>query len=307
MSQKNYLHGLTLIPSLRCNFQCAHCCRSSGPGRSERMTDAILREVSEIASNSEVHKLCISGGEPFSWRPEFLLKVLRHMPSYQFEGIYIATNGAFAASEARRRWFFMKFLPEAKMLLHDYADLGLHVELSNDQFHQEQMGYHKAEQGWKCLRLETEGFGYHDEYWNEYEWHYPDMEHVTLSERSGQMRVVMPIGPRGRHYWRGEATQYCDFDGNGSRYENELAIWPDGRVSACCDGGAWVGNIMTQGWRDILRQRRRFLFHLRRVTGAYQEECGSWQQVPSGVPLETCADCRKIGRQYFKTSFRRSK
>lgn len=298
----NRVTEISLIPSLYCNLHCEHCCRSAGPHRRERMTDEVLNHLwyvmQEITKDSEPD-LTISGGEPLIWRRKFLMRLINSLPSYAFRGVYIATNGTWTKSLAKRHWFLKTLVPALNTLIVD-NDMGVNVDLSRDQFHYP----NGVEESWQHLKWELgDGFPDADEY-DEYYW--PDPESVRLTERSTHMQKILPIG-RGYNYasYNGDDKTYCHFDG-GSQIENTLTIWPDGRVSACCDGGAWVGNIIFQNWREILRNRRRFLFHLRREVGAYDDgNKNLWDRVPAGVPIGTCADCGEVGEAYFNTAFRR--
>lgn len=300
----NRVSEIAIIPSLYCNLHCEHCFRSAGPHRRERMTDEVLNRLwyvmQEITEDSEPD-LTISGGEPLIWSRKFIMRVINHLPIYAFSGVYVATNGTWAKSPAKRHWFLKTLVPTLNTLLSSYPDIGLNVDLSRDQFHYSANG---VEEGWQRLKYElTNGFPDDDCYDGYY---YPDPEEVKLTERPTYIQKVLPIG-RGvdnASYSGGDKT-YCHFDGNSPRAENTLTIWPNGRVSACGDGGAWCGNIMFQDWKDILRQRRAFLFHLRREVGAYNGKRNSWNRVPAGVPIGTCGDCEEIGKAYFKTTFRR--
>lgn len=318
----NRLNDLVLIPSLKCDLECDHCCRCSGPDRTERMTPAVLSAIrSEIPD--WISGVTISGGEPFL-DLDLLLEVASILP--ETTSLYIATNGLWTRDPAKRYKFFSEVLPSLKQSLESHADLGLTIELSLDQFHRWQ---DDARDGWRCLKDEAKNgcedpedppelepepdpddFDDEDLYWEAMDaweqesWEirdqyycYPDMESVTICERSEHMHKVLPIG-RGVGWasWDDSDREYCNFDGN-DRIENQLTIWPDGRCSACCDGGAWVGNILTQDLPTILKQRRSFLFWLRRQAGTYLNG-------GSGVPTATCEKCRKLGRKFFGTSFK---
>lgn len=313
----NRINDVVIIPLLTCDLECEHCCRCSGPRRKERMDSNLLWTIRHKLP-SEVYEMTISGGEPFLDQ-EFLREVVGYLPETNM--LYIATNGMWTRDCQNRYEFFAKTLPELQNLLHRYSD-GLSIDLSRDQFHRWQ---DDAMDGWQKLKWDAENGVYdedtdipeepdfddfedEDEYcqaldeWETetqemYGYIYPDMEKVQLTERHDYMAKVLPIG-RGKswaQYDNGD-KQYCNFDGN-DRPQNQLTIWPDGRCSACCDGGAWIGNILHQEVDEILYQRRRFLFWMRRRVGTYRNG-------RTGVPTSTCARCRKLGKEFFGHRFK---
>ena len=317
MAEWNHrINNVVIIPLLTCDLECEHCCRCSSPRRKERMDQRLLREIS-CKLPEEICELTISGGEPFLDQG-FLRDVISYLP--ECDMVYIATNGMWTRDAHNRYEFLAKTLPELKRLLPRYSD-GVSIDLSRDQFHRWQ---EDAMDGWRLLKSDSENGAYdedadvpeepdyddfedEDEYWLAYQdyecaldetaYIYPDMENVYLTERHDYMAKVLPIG-RGKSWARYDNgdKEYCNFDGN-DRPENQLTIWPDGRCSACCDGGAWVGNILYQDVPEILRQRRAFLFWMRRRVGTYLNG-------GSGVPTSTCARCRRLGKEYFGHRFK---
>lgn len=312
----NRLNELVVIPTLKCDLKCEHCCRCSGPKRTERMDEKLFMALRRKLPDY-IGDITISGGEPFL-DMDLLLDTVSSLP--ECDMVYIATNGLWTKDGGKRFRFFSDVLPALKDLIGRYGEC-VTVELSRDQYHRYQKDAMKY---WNVLRLESEDgcfngdvefsgepeeddFEDEDAFWDAYyEWEqerdecgyyvYPDMEKVTLCERPEYMRTIKPLG-RGKRIWHySSEKEYCSFDGN-DKIENSLTIFPDGRVSACCDGGAWVGNILTQSLPEIFRQRRSFLFWMRRQVGTYLNG-------GQGVPIKTCEQCEAMGKKFFGHKFK---
>jgi hypothetical protein len=285
---KHQPDSLILIPSLRCNYQCEHCCRCSGPWRKERMSDRVFRAVRSLPDYFS--SVTISGGEPFILSQDTWVKVFDHLPN-AVGMLTVITNGSWVPRTSKRRWFLTWWVPHAQRIMEYHHD-GISVCVSQDDYHQDRAEINRA---WKWLKSEARD-GYiegctDDDYFEPY----PDNE-LCLGEHSKMIRYAMPIGRARR--WGCEVgdemcTEYCGMDLNGGEASHDITVWPDGRVSGCCNGGGWIGNILTMDLQDIYANQYRL----------FQEHR---QQFPehSGVTREACYNCVGTARRLFKTSFK---
>ena len=290
------IDSVNVIPSLKCDLECEHCCRRSGPRRKEYMSSAVLERtcevVREIAYDHEPY-LCISGGEPFQW-PTLLERVVRYMPSKAFSEVLIITNGTWMESDAKRAWFWLNLYPKLQDLPSDWHETSISLSVSRDQYHRSRA--YDVDRYILLFKSEMEdGFEW-EVPWLYEEYHYPDTEGFHFCVRDSDILNPFPIG-RGVNQWDWGApyqARGCDSFPD----QDSLTIWPDGRVSACCDGGAWVGNIMHQDIQTILRQRRAFLFdqHRKFVYPFPKRYC---------LEMKHCEKCQRRGRQFFGTAFRK--
>jgi len=226
--------------------------------------------------------------------PKLLERVVRYMPSKAFYEVMIITNGTWMASDKKRAWFWLTLYPLLQDLPSSWHETAISLAVSRDQYHRSQA--YDIERYIRWFECEvTDGF--HCEVpWRYEEYHYPDTEGFNFNIRKTDIRNPFPIG-RGINQWDRCApnqTRGCDSFPD----QDSLTIWPDGRVSACCDGGAWVGNIMYQDVNTILRQRRAFLFDQYRkfVYPFPKRYC---------LEMKHCEKCQRSGRQFFGTAFRK--
>jgi hypothetical protein len=306
------IHDLMLVPSLRCNYQCPHCCRSSSPHRKEHITQPVLGAVRHIMANYCVTTLTISGGEPFilsqtTW--EQIFDTLAYGDA--IEDLCVITNGAWAKSPRKRLWFCNWWVPNALRIMNQRPDLGLMVELSNDQYHPNVASVARY---WQLLRTEAEQ-GYIDdllaaapegESWDDYEgpgFFTPlDESIVHLGLHGKYIYTVQPLG-RGKELWwdhQEDAPAHCDVEADESDeegepwYQHQLSVFPDGRISGCCGGGGWVGNLLTMPLEQILDNQ----------VALYLENKRCHKKGDYGVKMQACIDCRATAHRLFGTYFK---
>lgn len=308
------IDDLVLVPSLRCNMRCEHCCRSAGPWHHDTVSDKVLERFADLFDYGDgCRSMCTSGGEPFLLSQATWDRIFGWLDRIELDSLYVATNGAWTQSARKRLWFHSWWVPRARNLLTEWADMGVMVEWSNDQFHAD---HERIARAWADLKAEAAA-GYvedllvtnHEGSWDSgYFEPYDDARdsHVSLSERHGyiQWGGLLPLGrARTRLGVRDtDAVRGCGVEVCGSAPEEDrnhtLTVWPDGRVSSCCDGGAWIGNVLTMDAEEIIANQNR-LFDAMLARYPYRPGEG-WHSVNG----QACVNCTRMGRRVLGRSFK---
>ncbi len=286
------LGEVILVPSLKCNLSCYHCCRESGPDMRGVMSDRVIARLGDWFLGgplSQPFSLLISGGEPFMLPLKFWKSLADIVPS-GLELLSIITNGVWASNANARHNVIANVFP----LLSRMAE-NISLEMSDDDYHRWERPS-EAENGWHALKDEVEnGFpsyrkGSEDGWfaiWG------GDSFSFSLRrwdiDRPGS---IMPIG-RGKDAYMGPGSRHedCGLEFNGGTYSDEgyvqevihqVTIWPNGDISACCSNSTAIGSIFDD---DLTRTyTNQMLVH------EYMR-----QRFPIGsesVTLDACAVCR---------------
>src|SRR5688572_27338707 len=90
---------LTVLITLRCPLQCAHCVVDSGPQRKESLDLELLLTIIDDAASLGVRCIGFTGGDPFV-RLDDLRKCVSRARLHQLEPV-VVTSGFWATSELR--------------------------------------------------------------------------------------------------------------------------------------------------------------------------------------------------------------
>lgn len=276
-----------LVPSLRCNLQCDHCCRESGPDKRGLMSDRVLDQLREWFLGgplSGFSTLTVSGGEPFMLPLKFWKRLANIAPS-GLEFLTIITNGVWTRNPTLRHNVIADTFPVL-------SDIAAHVslEMSDDDYHRwaRPCG---VEDTWRTLKYEvSEGFQTNrkgsEEGWF-FLWGHEQFEFGSRQWDITSPGSIMPIG-RGKDAYMGEGDRImdCGMEITESKYgvsvEHQITVWPNGDISACCNNSSVVGSIFDADLdRTFANQALHYEYMHQRFPAGHD-----------GVTLSACEICR---------------
>lgn len=249
------------------------------------MTHQVWRKVSYLLEGNEP-SVVVSGGEPFILSQSTWQDFFDAAGWGSINMLTVITNGAWACKESRRKWFLTWWAQKAQQAMNRYSN-GIYVSMSNDQYHANRT---QVQQAWNWLKGEAEDGYCGDSYFEPIE-----LGHSFYLDTHGDyIRETIPIG-RARQWGWGNDCESCgvEIDDNDSYARHEITIWPDGRVSGCCNGGGWVGNVTFMPMDDI------YANHL-----ALSQENERLYKGKYGCTREACYHCTQTAHKLFKTSFK---
>lgn len=226
-----WFSDVVLIPTLRCNCMCYHCCRSATPNGAI-MSEKTAIEVSEFLRQvGSCDYLVISGGEPLMMSYRLWQNVALAVSTLEVNSVWVITNGEFLKSHDYRN----RALYGLGLVVQTVQARELGVELSLDFYHMVP-GMSSSEisrlweQFWACW---MEDYIYPSSA-NSPRWALTDVS-LSVSVRRGINEEY--IVPRGRAAgWSQCKTVDCLGD-------NSLTISPKGEIFACPENGGVIGNV----------------------------------------------------------------
>lgn len=279
---RHYCDSVILVPTLYCSQACAHCCRSAGPWRTERMRRETALRTGYLLDAWRACNIAISGGEPLLMSWELWQRVLFALP-HELEGIYIASNGDFLKNPRALYTVLHRVLPALAGQMRDSCE-GITIEISNDQFH----NFFDAE-AWELFKATVN---------NPYEYARSDNDQILRLDNFDKIYfgtlykgiagdtpydALFPTG-RALDFYESGKTVYCEYEINNGYAAHSMTIYPDGSVRGCCNGGPKIGTIYDNPDELMVR-------HHNFVT-AVRERYGYKDSAPS----EACLSCAQIAR-----------
>ena len=114
---------LHVMPGLKCNLSCVHCCNDSGPTATVQMSEEELENVKECVNRHSPKNLLFTGGEP-TLHVRMINQIISSHSNWENLAVQITTNGWYAKGGEK---LITKTLKQIVKLDH--------LQLSYDVFH----------------------------------------------------------------------------------------------------------------------------------------------------------------------------
>lgn len=257
---------INVLLTTKCNFKCAHClfsCTMWGKPIKPIVRHRVAQILEQIGSGVN-----ILGGEPTLY-PEYVSAVKQFVIAQPSAPFLFTTNGSWVYYHDRRR----EFMEMVQWLMGMCQDK-VTIRISDDPYHRPFWRFpdHIAR-----IRREFEDYGFAT----------GGRPYFYLDTTARGSEQVITIGRAVKTQlagWNGACLANCCNSSDEERNEKwwspfheAITIFPDGRVSPCCQGVPIVANLAEESVSTVEQRLRVFFEHRKRnLTYDNCQKCRVW-------------------------------